>query len=75
VPYYVGATCGPRRLRRLLGGAGFRVEELAALLHVPRILVRAARPPLRLLMEGERLERWPTRYLTGQFVAVRARKP
>jgi SAM-dependent methyltransferase len=75
VPYYVGATCGRGRLRRLLGAAGFEVEEVGAVLHVPRVVVRALRPPLRLVLEGERLERWPTRYLTGQFVAARARRP
>jgi len=75
VPYYVGATCGPRRLRRLLGEAGFLVEELGAVLHVPRVAARALRPPLRLLVAAERLGRWPTRYLTGQFVAARARRP
>ena len=75
VPYYVGATCDPRRLRTLLGETGFLVEELAAVLHVPRVAARALRPPLRLLLEGERLGRWPTRFLTGQFVAARARRP
>jgi len=74
VPYYVGATCGPRRLRRLLRETGFAVEELAALMHVPRVLARALRPPPGLLLAGERLGRWPTRFLTGQFVAARARK-
>lgn len=75
VQYYVGATCGPRRLRRLLSGTGFIVEELTAVLHVPRVAARVLRPPLRLLLAGERLGRWPTRYLTGQFVAARARRP
>jgi SAM-dependent methyltransferase len=75
VPYYVGATLGPRALRAALAGAGFAVEELAAVLHAPRLAVRALRPPLRLLLSAERLERWPTRFLTGQFVAARARRP
>ena len=75
VPYYVGVTCGPRGLRRVLGEAGFVVERVTAVLHVPRVAARALRPPLRLLLEGERLERWPSRFLTGQFVAARARRP
>ena len=74
VPYYVGPTLGPRALRAALAGAGFAVEELAAMLHAPRLAVRALRPPLRLLLAAERLERWPTCYLTGQFVAARARR-
>lgn len=74
VPYYVGATCGPGRLRRLLGRAGFRVEDVGAVLHVPRVVARGLRPPLRLLLAAEGLERWPTRFVTGQFVAARARK-
>jgi SAM-dependent methyltransferase len=73
VPYYVGVTCGPRRLRRMLFDAGFVVDELAAVLHVPRLAARVLRPPLRLLLDAERLGRWPTRYVTGQFVAARAR--
>jgi SAM-dependent methyltransferase len=75
VPYYVGATLGPRGLRAGLAGAGFVVEEVAAVLHTPRLAARALRPPLRLLLSAERLERWPTRFLTGQFVAARARRP
>jgi SAM-dependent methyltransferase len=74
VPYYVGATLGPRALRAALAGAGFAVEELAAVLHAPRLAARALRPPARLLLAAERLERWPTRFLTGQFVAARARR-
>jgi SAM-dependent methyltransferase len=75
VHYYVGATCGPRRLRKLLEGAGLAVEEVTAALHVPRVVARALRPPVALLLAGERLGRLPTRFVTGQFVAARARKP
>jgi SAM-dependent methyltransferase len=75
VPYYVGATLGPRGLPAALGRAGFAVKELAAVMHAPRLAARAARPPLRLLLAAEGLERWPTRFLTGQFVAARARRP
>lgn len=85
VPYYVGVTCGPRRLRDELWAAGFVVEEQAAVLHCPRVAaVRAAgwlddRPRadgyLRLLMAMERLGRLPTRNLTGYYTAARARRP
>ncbi|MBI5397558.1 MAG: methyltransferase domain-containing protein [Verrucomicrobia bacterium] len=87
VPYYVGATCGPRRLKRLLGEAGFEVLESVALMHCPRVAaVAMARVVqrrasaegharfLRALMWFERLSKWPTRFLTGHFVGVNARK-
>jgi hypothetical protein len=45
-PYFVGATCGPRRLARLLRGNGFDVVQTAAIMHCPpqlaaQIAVRA----------------------------------
>ena len=88
VAYPIGATAGPRRLRRMLEDAGFDVLETVALLHCPRaILVALARrcerrgtPAgkarfLRTAARWERLARWPTRYLTGYFVGINARKP
>jgi hypothetical protein len=85
VPYYVGATGGPRRLRGYLQQAGFEVLETTAILHCPRVLAivlaryaegrkQTQRLFLRFLLAFERLERWPTRYLTGYFVAIRAVK-
>lgn len=87
VPYFVGATCGPRRLQRLLRDVGFEVRDVAAVLHCPRIIAVAvakllcsrAKPSvqqqfLRLLQKCEVMSRWPTRYLTGHFIAVRAEK-
>ena len=87
VPYYVGATYGPLRLRRILRHIGFQVLEVSAVMHCPRVfavavagsLERHAGPEthrrfLRFLMTFERLSRWPTRFLTGHFVAVRAIK-
>src|SRR5205085_1532177 len=53
VPYYVGATLGPRGLGAALESVGFAVEELAAVMHVPRIAARALRPPLRLLLVAD----------------------
>jgi len=87
VPYYVGATYGPRLLRRLLPQVGFDVVEVSAVMHCPRVL---AVPIARLLERGarvetlqrfsrlcvtfERLSQWPTRFVTSYFVAVRAVK-
>jgi SAM-dependent methyltransferase len=83
VPYDSGWTCGPRTLRRLLLGAGFELKELTAVLHLPRGLVakfgdRRIASKARwdsLIRAGERLERLPTRYLTGHFVAALAVRP
>jgi ubiquinone/menaquinone biosynthesis C-methylase UbiE len=87
VPYPIGATTGPRGLLRMLRAAGFEVIDVEALLHCPRALaVRRAR---RLERQGdgatqrrflERLGRWerlarlPSRFLTGHYVGVLARK-
>lgn len=83
--YYVGATCGPRRLRRMLWEAGFDVQEMQVVMHCPRVLSvwnarrlqrRASAEEqeayLSELMRYERLARSPTRFLTGYFLAVRA---
>ena len=86
-PYYVGYTCGPARVERLLCQAGFEVRETAAILHFPRALAALLGPALRLaglerlegrilgaLQRAEMLRRWPTRWLTGHYVAVVAVK-
>ena len=85
VPYYVGATCGPRRLRELVAEAGFTVTRVEQIMHCPRVLAvaltrvverygspEAQSRVLRHLAWYERLERWPTRDWTGYFTAVRA---
>jgi SAM-dependent methyltransferase len=87
VPYYVGATCSPAQLARMLDERGFAVERQTAILHCPRALaVLACRlvdrtggePARRRLLAWlggfERLGKSPTRYLTGHFVAASARK-
>jgi ubiquinone/menaquinone biosynthesis C-methylase UbiE len=86
-PYFVGATCGPRAFRRLLEESGFRVEEMRAILHAPRVLAMAAcgalsrRSPGRLhetamsfLLALEWLDCLPARWLTGHFIAAHAVK-
>lgn len=88
VPYPVGATLGPRGLARMVRAAGFDVMEVDALLHCPRALaVRRAhrlerdetsasqRHFLERLGRWERLSRLPTRFLTGHYVGILARKP
>jgi SAM-dependent methyltransferase len=81
LPYHVGATYGRARLQAVLGAAGFAVEETTAIVHAPRPVavvvgqrVRHAARFLRVLSALERLERAPTRFVTGHFVAVRARR-
>jgi len=87
VPYRVGATHGAAGITRLLRGLDFEVAEVTAVLHCPRALAvplcrlverRASKATraglLRLLMAMERLSGWPTRQLTGHFVAARAIK-
>ena len=87
VPYRVGKTVGPRRLQALLNEAGIEVEEVAAVLHAPRVVAVALaklvdrlgsdairRGFLRCLLVFERWSHWPTRFLTGYFVAVHARR-
>jgi SAM-dependent methyltransferase len=86
VPYFVGTTLGPTMATAVLERIGFRVIEVTAILHCPRVLaVPVARladaagprwPPrlLRTLARFEHAERWPTRFRTGHFVAVLSEK-
>ena len=87
VPYQVGATLGPRSLERAVQAAGFTVLETTAVMHCPRAIAVAVAGPmerlsrswqesfLRHLQAWERLERWPTRWFTGHYVAVHAVAP
>lgn len=82
VPYDSGWTCGPRRLRRMLAESGFVAPESTAIMHAPRFLIAeldrqgqrrdGAERLVTRLLSAERLERWPTRYLSGHFVAALA---
>lgn len=87
VPYYVGATMGLRELRQAVGKTGLEIVDTTAVLHCPRVLCVAATEwlsgprwsahgggLLRFLGTFETLETWPTRCLTGHFVAVLAQK-
>jgi SAM-dependent methyltransferase len=72
VPHYVGATCRPRELQRLLAGAGFDVNATTAIMHVPRVIALAVGRGMDTMLWFERLGELPSRVLTGQFVAARA---
>jgi SAM-dependent methyltransferase len=85
VPYYIGYTCGPARLRDLLGEAGFDIAEMGAVVHCARVLaiplarwldrhgtIRGRARLGRILNQFESLAAWPTRFLTGHFIAVKA---
>ena len=87
VPYFVGATCGRKKLGVLLAELGFGISETAAVMHCPRVFAvavaramdnrggpAARRRYLRGLVAFEALGRLPTRYATGYFVAARATK-
>jgi SAM-dependent methyltransferase len=86
VPYFVGKTCGPRALRRVVEDAGLRVREVRAVLHCPRVLAvalarrlsgadeRTRRRFLDTLVRFEHLDRLPTRFFSGYFVAALAVK-
>jgi hypothetical protein len=87
LPYYVGATCGPRKLQKLLREVGFEIRDVTAVLHCPRMIAvliakllsscakgNAQQRFLRWLEAFERMSKWPTRYMTGHFIAVRAKK-
>lgn len=88
IPYFVGKTHTRRGLISALHRAGFEVLETRPILHCPRVLAiqaagllqrwataRTQQGFLAFLNRFEALEKLPTRYFTGHFVAVRARKP
>ena len=84
VPYFVGATLGPRALCRALTRTGFEVRKLETTVHFPRALAvplaralssrpsRSQRRFLELLLAAERATAWPTRLVTGHFLAAEA---
>jgi hypothetical protein len=87
VPYAIGETCHPRQLKAYCGDAGFDVQQMTAILHCPRVVAvagarllakrgseRAQARYLEILASFENLARWPSRFVTGHFTAVRARK-
>ena len=88
VPYPVGRTFGPVETKELVTEAAFDVVEQTAIMHAPRLLAvplmgalsrarngAAAGPILTAAMWFERLRPWPSRFITGHFVAIKALKP
>ncbi|MGQ9681539.1 MAG: hypothetical protein ACUVX9_03270 [Anaerolineae bacterium] len=88
VPYYVGVTYGPRRLRALLQQSGFKVGDIYAIMHCPRVAAVALARLLdgrlgaggqqafvRLLLWFEVFSTLPTRFLKGCYLAAEAAKP
>jgi SAM-dependent methyltransferase len=87
VPYYIGATYKREEARHQLEAAGLTVTNTTAVVHSPRVLaigLVALAECLgwtwlgslvsRCLDRFEILESWPTRYLTGYYLAFRAEK-
>jgi SAM-dependent methyltransferase len=84
-PYPSAWTCGPHTLEGLLRRTGFHVLETTAILHFPRVIAAVAgsldpglaqrRRVRAALRRAERLERWPTRLVTGHFIATLAVRP
>lgn len=86
VPYAMGVTVGPDRLKKMLEATSFTVLEMLPVLHCPRFFaVQRARKMkhapagqkerfLRNLGRWEALGSLPTRWLTGYFIAIFARK-
>jgi ubiquinone/menaquinone biosynthesis C-methylase UbiE len=88
VTYRLGKTLPLRKLVRVLDRAGLELQSTAWLIHNPRFLStlcfamlrrlfgKRADSPIRWLLRAfSRLDRLPTRSLTGAFVAACARKP
>ena len=87
-PYFVGRTWSRGDARDQLETLGLQVTAESAIAHVPRAPAiwldsltrrfrgdRFGRLLLGCYLAFERLESLPTRYLTGYYVAIRARKP
>lgn len=87
VPYYVGATFSARHLRRVLEEMDFTVVATTSCWHFPRIFLAAIaliltsfssdkqkQRVLRAVLSFEHLSKLPTKYITGQFIAVKAIK-
>ncbi len=88
VPYPVGRTFVPEAARALVEQAGFRVDDMTAVMHAPRVIAiplmsvfsgkasgRVDRLMLRAAMRFEGFRGLKTRFRTGHFIAIRAEKP
>jgi len=86
VPYPIGKTCRFRELQGVVESAGFEIDAVDVVMHVPRLAVRASARLVsghpsradRLVSRLTALEpprRLPGRVASGQFVAALARRP
>jgi SAM-dependent methyltransferase len=86
-PYFIGSRYTADELRRALEAAGFRVDDVTAIVHHPRLMATlfvrigrvlrwrpAVRAMERLLLAMQRCEATRWRYATGCFVAALAVK-
>lgn len=86
-PFFTGKTYSIGELKQILESIGFRVEDATAIIHSPRFLaIRIVRLLHRLNAERfdpmirkglaflDTLEQRRTKYLTGQYIAVKAVK-
>jgi hypothetical protein len=87
VPYFVGATYSVKECREQLEQIGLKVTDVTAIAHVPRapaILFNwfgerwkwksLNDVATRVMERFEILQRWPSRYFTGYYIAFRAVK-
>ena len=86
IPYFMGHTVSQAELCRMVETTGLIVERSDHLMHVPRVLflhaskifspeLRSGQALLGLMHAFEVLNYLPTRFLTGHYSAVLARKP
>lgn len=87
VPYYIGKSFGPRRLKSTLESLNYLVVEVTAFWHFPRLFLggvafwvekyfseQLKQNFVESILSFECLSKLPAKYLTGQFVAARAIK-
>jgi SAM-dependent methyltransferase len=88
IPYRMGHTLRPQAATDLLTQLGFSVVQRTAIMHSPRVAMvplarlldrmvadrRAHRRYLGAFERFEAAERWPTRFVTGHFIALLAKK-
>jgi len=87
IPFYMGKTLNRSALIQLLESVGFKVQAVTAVVHSPRFFAlqyerllsrgignKLQKLILKILLNCELLETMPSRYITGHFVAVMARK-
>jgi SAM-dependent methyltransferase len=88
VPYFVGVATTRTRTCQMLRAQGFEVRSVSAVVHAPRVFCiwlialieqlgwsSFSTAIARVLETFEALERWPTRFFTGHYVAYQVMKP